>query len=347
MQTRLGFAWACVKDAAKGTTDKANAWAWLIGTFALWGILYWQGYELLPPTTMPGIIFLGAISLVVAWLIVFLWRFMGAPYRLHQVTLLRLQSQQPLASSKTEPNWPIRELFLHISPTALDHPTESLWVRVGDKVRDALSLGRLRIWGRPHETNLKKLVGERPALRLIDPSYWQEAHFTYSFFYAQTEDAHCYAGGNTGLPSYTDLQVNRAEALALWPGEPPEIAESYPNIRIADNPSIQELLNSNERTKLLGLLSAGKLDAWARPMHGPRDFVKIPKDAWENHFVDIHLNSGESINKDGAFKTHSQTYFRTKLKKDSTHYDVCLNKTQVLKIWPSLLLTEDSEGDGA
>ena len=347
MQTRLGFAWACIKDAAKGTTDKANAWAWLLGALALWGVLYWRGYELMPPQTMPGIIFLGAISFVVAWLIVFSWRLMGAPYRFHQIMLVKLQSLQSTTASETGPNWSIKELFFHLAPEALDHPKEALWSKAGDQIRDALSLGKLRIWGRPFETKLGKWVGERAALRLIDPSYWQKAYFTYAFFYAQTEDAHCYADRNTGRPSYTDLQVNRAEALALWPGEPPEIAESYPNVRIADNPPIQELLNGNERTKLLGLLSAGKLDAWARPMRGQRDFVKIPKDAWENHFVDIHLNSGESINQDGAFKTHSQTYFRTKARKEFTHYDVCLNKTQILKIWSALSLIEDRDGAGA
>src|SRR5205814_669479 len=135
------------------------------------------------------------------------------------------------------------------------------------------------------------------ALRPIEESYWYKAYFSYFFFYAETEDAHCYADRTTGRPSYTDLQFNRDQVVKLWPGEPDDIAESYPNVRVADNPSIQELLTG---AKLLALLSAGKLDAWARPMHGKSDFVRIPKDAWDHHYIDVQSNSGKSIDKDGA-----------------------------------------------
>lgn len=243
------------------------------------------------------------------------------------------------------PDWPIKDLFLHIAPVALDYPKEELWNRVGDEIRDALALGRLQIWGRPHDTKLGRWVGPRAALRLIEASYWEKAYFTYVFFYAQSEDVHCYADRDTGRPSYTDLKVNQAQALKLWPGEPDEIAQSYPNVRIADNPSVQDLL-ANERAKFLGLLSSGNLQTWARPMKGNSDFVRISKDALDQHHIDVMLNEGQSVDAAGIFKMHHQTFLRRKSDRQSTHYDVCLNKAQLLKIWPSLSLTLDRKDAG-
>jgi hypothetical protein len=209
-----------------------------------------------------------------------------------------------------------------------------------DQYLQSAADGIVPVWGRRNQISVYEPIPHE---------YWYKNRIDWFSLLKgdpKTESSeHSFSGDR-----YLSLMTSRAAIEARWTPknpEPPDIAESYANVRIADNPSIQELLNGGERTKLLGLLTAGKLDAWARPMRGNRDFVKMPKEAWEKHYIDIHLNSGESINRDGAFKTHSQTYLRTKQRNESTHYDVCLNKAQLLKIWPVLSLVEDHDGAGA
>lgn len=115
------------------------------------------------------------------------------------------------------PDWPIQQLFYHIKPDLLENADEAAWEKIGDDLRDAFGLNLVRVWGRPAGDSLGKLFGERPTLRLIDPSYWHSAHFTYAFFDDTSGDApHTYAERNSGSPEYTDLRVNRAEAMATW-----------------------------------------------------------------------------------------------------------------------------------
>jgi hypothetical protein len=136
--------------------------------------------------------------------------------------------EQHVLTSKTElpippdpyPDWPIHELFTHIDPGLLSRTDESVgdtWDNIGNDIKDHASLGRLKIWGRPIEDSLGKILGERPPLRRIDPSYWHSSHFTYHFFDSTAGDEpHTYVLRNSGLPEYTDLRVNRPEATALW-----------------------------------------------------------------------------------------------------------------------------------
>lgn len=209
-----------------------------------------------------------------------------------------------------------------------------------DQFLQAAADGLVPIWGRRNQLSVYETISNE---------YWYKNRIDWFSLLRgdpKTESSeHTFSGDK-----YLSLMTSRAAMESRWRPknyEPPEIAESYPNIRIADNQCIQELLNGSERTKLLGLLAAGKLDAWARPMRGSRDFVQIPKADWETRYIDVQLNSGASINQSGAFKTHNQTYLRTKQKRESTHYDVCFNKAQILKIWPTLSLLKDHDGAGA
>jgi hypothetical protein len=116
-----------------------------------------------------------------------------------------------------QPDWPIRDLFFHIQPDLLDNPNESAWDRVGNDLRDAFALNLIKVWGRPITDGIGNLLGERQTLRLIDPAYWHSAYFTYHFFDETSGDApHTYLERNSNLPEYTDLQVNRAEAILAW-----------------------------------------------------------------------------------------------------------------------------------
>lgn len=229
------------------------------------------------------------------------------------------------------PDWPLHELFYHIDPNLLDDANEAAWERIGNDLRDAFSVGRLKVWGRSVQDGIGKMLGERPALTPIETSYWWAAHFTYSFFDETAGDApHTYTDKHSGLPDYTDLQVNRTEALKLWPGEPADIAESYPNIRVADSAPVLELFDGAERAKLIALLTAEKLSCWVRvSASNSHDYVRLEGKSWKTHNMLFIPKSPEP-------GTINQTYFRPKGTHNSMYYDVCLNYSQLKRAWPAL-----------
>jgi len=81
-------------------------------------------------------------------------------------------------------------------------------------------------------------------------------------------------------------------------------------------------------------------------MYGPNDFVKIPASAWDAHKIDVNLHSGDSIDADGVHHVHHQSFLKTKNKKETTHYDVAVNRAQMKTVWPDLAFKLD-DGDGA
>lgn len=61
-----------------------------------------------------------------------------------------------------------------------------------------------------------------PTLVPIDPGYWMNVDFTYLFlgeedasqvWSTKRREGH----KHKGLPQYRELQVNKAEALSIWP----------------------------------------------------------------------------------------------------------------------------------
>jgi hypothetical protein len=222
MLRTIRFYGACVCEAAQGTIERANAWFWLIGLpiVALAG-RYWEIGELTIPNTAPEFVTFMVVTVGVTWAVIFAIRLGGAPARLfwreHDE---RLTAEAQLAAlAAPDANWPIHELFSHIRPDVLERSDDgAVWEQVGNDLRDKLSLGRLKIWGRPVGDGISRLLGERPALRQIAPNYWHSAHFTFRFFDDTAGAApHTYVDQNSGLPEYTDLRVNRAEALLVWP----------------------------------------------------------------------------------------------------------------------------------
>jgi hypothetical protein len=80
------------------------------------------------------------------------------------------------------------------------------------------------------------------------------------------------------------LRVNRAEVLKLWPGEPDDIADSYPEVRVADSPAVIELFNGGDRAKLIALLAAGKINSWARASSRKSgDLLTLDGMIWQTH----------------------------------------------------------------
>jgi hypothetical protein len=344
------FAWRCIKQAWRGCWTKANEWAALLGGTSLFLILYFarnrlEALKLIEaPTTYWGVagyeLALAVASVILAFLVIFMGRLVLAPATLYweqyqKAGSLEADIEALKASNEgadNGPNWPIHELFSYLEPEVLDRPQDNLWQKAGDKIRDALSLGRLRIWGRPSKTNLGDWVGERAALRPIEKTYWEKAYFTYMFFDASAQDqTHCYSDRDTGRPAYGDLQVNRAEVLKLWPGEPDDLAEGYPNVRLADSPAAIALFESSERTKVIALLAEEKLSSWARVMaNTAHDFVRLKGSVWTGaalQFIPKSPNDTGHIN---------QTYLRQRPDTSATFYDICMNFAQLKRAWPSL-----------
>jgi hypothetical protein len=339
----LKFAGLCIKGAWSGSFSKANAGAgFLGGTITVLLLIYYPPLRdfamSAAPALMWGTLLLTllaeAASVALAFVIIFLGRLIWVPAKLYwgQRELadkldaeLRVTQKQ---SGADDTKWTIYELFQHIDPDFLD---DNRWEKIGDELRDALSTGKLRMWGRLKETDSGTWVGPRAALTPIENTYWYKAYFTYFFFHEETSHGvHCFADRKTGRPAYTDLQVNRAEALKLWSGEPADIADSYPNVRVADSPTVIDLFTGSERPRLIALLGSKKLTSWARiSADTSSDHVMLGGEIWGTH-------SFRFIPKQPDPGTINQTYLRSRKDSNSSHYDVCLNYAQLKRIWPGL-----------
>jgi hypothetical protein len=113
------------------------------------------------------------------------------------------------------PDMTLRELFFHIRPDLIEDLEAAAWKEVGREVMDHFSTGRLKVWGRPVcRPNVR-----RQPMKLVDEArYWAHAEFTYWFLKEDgRENSHTWVKTETRLPDYCDLQVNRGEAMAIWP----------------------------------------------------------------------------------------------------------------------------------
>lgn len=111
------------------------------------------------------------------------------------------------------PDWPVRDLFSHLSSGLQYGRTDNARQAIAQKILEQLSAGRLKVWGR--------MIGN-PSLVAIDPDYWRHVDFTYLFL--GEEDASQVwsrkpreGHRHKGLPQYRDLQINKAQALSIWP----------------------------------------------------------------------------------------------------------------------------------
>lgn len=347
------FFWRCIKQAWRGCWTKANEWAALLGGTILFVILYALRHRLEElklieaPTTYWGAagygLALAVASVILAFLVLFTGRLVLAPARLYSEQYRKAEGlEADLVAAKSGeqdhdsgPNWPIHDLFTHIDPNLLSRTDDEVgnrWDEIGNDIRDQAALGRLKTWGRTMPRGADSVLGQRTTLRLIEPSYWTMAFFTYSFFDNTAGDApHTYLEvGRSGV-EYTDLQVNRAEVLKLWPGETDDLAEGYPNVRLADSPSVMALFDGSERAKIIALLAQEKLSSWARVSASvSHDFVLLEGGVWAMSAFRCDPNNSAdpgSIN---------QTYLRQRHTTNAAFYDVCMNFAQLKRAWPSL-----------
>jgi hypothetical protein len=116
-------------------------------------------------------------------------------------------------------------LFGHIRP---DYPltasktvgvatTDNLddrWKPIGDEVIKQLSVGRLHATGRMEAHRPLRHLAPAP----IPQAYWQSAKFSF-YFLDHNGKNQDHVVNDDGV-RYSDLEVNRAEALTIWPEEP-------------------------------------------------------------------------------------------------------------------------------
>lgn len=115
------------------------------------------------------------------------------------------------------------DLFKAINPSVTE--TEDDWEVVGHAIKDQLSLGSLRAWGRKVDSADPVFRDPNPPLTEIDPSYWQSAEWSYLFFQdGGDREPHTYGNVHRGWPmpgtysgKYSDIRVMNAEAQVLWP----------------------------------------------------------------------------------------------------------------------------------
>jgi len=132
----------------------------------------------------------------------------------------------PAARPKPQPDMTIRDLFLHIDPGVLE-AAPSRRERVRDEVIKALSLARIKCWGR-----LVVAVGwtdgagvTSSPLTEILPTRWSMGRLTMSFLEKGADQLIHFEGGHPrGAPNHwADLRVNRAQVEAVWP--PSDLAD--------------------------------------------------------------------------------------------------------------------------
>jgi hypothetical protein len=115
----------------------------------------------------------------------------------------------------------------------------------------------------------------------------------------------------------------RPEATAV------KARNDIPDVRVADEPLVLALFENSERDKLLPLLEAGKIDAWARSGYDSPPLTKIPSVEWRTYFLAfLPQRQAGTIN---------QTFFRIKARPtESTYFDIHLNRAQLTQVWPRL-----------
>jgi hypothetical protein len=119
----------------------------------------------------------------------------------------------PSRALQDVPDWSVRELFSHLAAGLQYGRSDNARQAIGQKILEQLSSGRLKVWGR--------MIGN-PSLVAIDADYWR--HVDSSYLFLGEEDASQVwsrkpreGHRHKGLPQYRDLQINKAQALSIWP----------------------------------------------------------------------------------------------------------------------------------
>jgi hypothetical protein len=120
------------------------------------------------------------------------------------------------SAQQSFPDWTIRELFIHIDPSILT-AGEARGNAIASKVRDELSVGKLKAWGR---NDARLSFGKDAPLEEIGKDYWGNGSLEPYFFLAGEDHrwlVHAKPEANLSGPHYRDIHVNKSQVMALWP----------------------------------------------------------------------------------------------------------------------------------
>ncbi len=167
----------------------------------------------MPPETMPGVITLGAICLVVAWLIVFTFRLVGAPYRLHIAASDEIKRLKAAIQPSHDASLP--KHFASDIPDvriAEDPIARSLFeTSERDKLIPLLEAGKIDAWGRLG-------YGFPPTIK-IPADLWRTNHLEYHQGTSGQSINQTFLRSNARHEStYYDIHFNRAQIERQWPG---------------------------------------------------------------------------------------------------------------------------------
>lgn len=182
------------------------------------------------------------------------------------------------------PDMPIWELFYLLAPNwkTLERRGQA---DVAQRIRDALALNRLKSWGRPTRKRdwISDLVGHVPSPppEPIEPEYWRQAEFTYSFMNGERRDEFVHAepsNNPSNLPKYTDVQLDHAQAENVFgiarPVYDPSFLIELRSVLSSIYSAFEALPTSDDAAKLItatskirgDLLGKGGLEATISPM---------------------------------------------------------------------------------
>ena len=120
------------------------------------------------------------------------------------------------SAQKSFPDWTIRKLFLHIDPNILS-AGEARRNAIASKVRDELSVGKLKAWGR---NDARRSFGKNAPLEEIGKDYWLNGSLEPHFFLAGEDHrwlVHAKPEPNLSGPHYRDIHLNKSQVMGLWP----------------------------------------------------------------------------------------------------------------------------------
>jgi hypothetical protein len=125
---------------------------------------------------------------------------------------------------------------------------------------------------------------------------------------------------------------NNSSAEKLTAEKPStDFDEFIPDLRVADSPAALKLFDGTDGDKLLPLLEAEKIIAWARRIGGnPGDEpapLKVPGTVWRDHYFKFNPRP------DGPGRIN-QTFIKTRSRDELVYYDVFLNSAQIRRVWP-------------
>jgi hypothetical protein len=233
--------------------------------------------------------------------------------------------------------WEKRTKLEHLSNEKSSNPQSRRFYAMASEIRQKAFDGILPIWAKRPRSNLYESVPK---------DFWTNHDIQAGYsLHPDSKDIFVYATHPlivgevpySRTNAWEDFMTNRKTVERLWPRDESskqisnartsDFANDIPDVRIADDVVAEELFESGERDKLLPLLEGGKIDAWGRLGNGHPPLMKIPSDLWRTNYLVRYPASSGGIN---------QTFLKSKVRHETTYYDVHLNRAQLERVWPNL-----------